>query len=245
MHYDAALRVRELTQNIYDIGDEIAEYIDHTAQAIADWDPELLRDCLEELGTIIQQGRREVRPQLYELNGLRQAFVSGVRSGEMSASVRHYPHPGRTLSFMHKVRPSPSVVASEEKTADHGRVTSAGEIAEPEAMASTAAWRLWMRSCVDDLIGQLGELSEWVVEQTDLALQTQSVLLPQAYSQAQETTVEIAGAFGAIIDRQPQLAFSMRGEAPPAFLQERARVEAVITRILQRKYAEGSLTSGG
>ena len=49
MHYDAALRVRELTQNIYDIGDEIADYINHVSQAIADWDADLVEDCLLEL----------------------------------------------------------------------------------------------------------------------------------------------------------------------------------------------------
>ena len=81
MHYDASLRVRELTQNIYDIGDEIAEHIDYVAQSIADWDVELVDDCLHELRVVVEQGRTEVRPGLAELNGLRQAFVSGVRAG--------------------------------------------------------------------------------------------------------------------------------------------------------------------
>ncbi|WOH93889.1 hypothetical protein [Corynebacterium urealyticum] len=62
MHYDASLRVRDLTQNIYDIGDEIAEHIEHIAQAIADWDGELVEDCLLEFTSVVRQGRKEVRP---------------------------------------------------------------------------------------------------------------------------------------------------------------------------------------
>lgn len=230
MHYDAALRVRELTQNIYDIGDEIAGHIDHVAQAMADWDPELARDCLMELDEIVQQGRLEVRPGLSELNGLRQAFVSGVRSGQMSGITTTYPHPGRTLSFLHKAGPDVSGLASDKEKTTHPAAPE-----EPASMASTAAWRLWMRSAVEQQIAELTELSEWVVEQTHLALEAQSVLLPQTYSKARQKTVEIAGKFGAIIDRQPALAQSMRGEAPPEFLEERARVDAVVARILQRR----------
>lgn len=237
VHYDAALRVRELTQNIYDIGDEIAEYIDHVAQAIADWDPELVEDCLMELDQIVEDGRSEVRPGLSELNGLRQAFVSGVRSGEMSGSNRTFPHPGRTLTFMKK-----SSVDLPEGVADMGEGQRSAQPehtvaapTEPESMASTATWRLWMRNSIEELVGELEELSSWVVEQTQMALEAQSVLLPQSYSKARQHTVEIAGRFGAVIDRQPQLAQSMRGEAPPEFLQERARVDAVIARILQRR----------
>ena len=230
MHYDASLRVRELTQNIYDIGDEIAGYIDHVSQAIGDWDPELVQDCLIELDEIVEQGRAEVRPGLSELNGLRQAFISGVKSGQMSGISVTYPHPGRTLAFLHKTGAEVPEMASEEKT-----TLPAEQPEEPGAMASTAAWRLWMRSNVDQHVAELNELAEWVVEQTRLALEAQSVLLPQTYSKARQRAVEIAGKFGAVIDKQPMLAQSMRGEAPPEFLQERARVDAVITRLLQRR----------
>jgi len=238
VHYDAALRVRELTQNIYDIGDEIAGYIDNVSQAIGDWDPELVQDCLMELDEIVEQGRSEVRPELSELNGLRQAFVSGVRSGQMSGITSTYPHPGRTLSFLHKTGADVAELAS-EKNSNATTTETAPE--EPGAMASTAAWRLWMRSNVERHIAELTELAEWVVEQTSLALEAQSVLLPQTYSKARQHTVEIAGRFGAIIDRQPALAHSMRGEAPPEFLQERARVDAVVARILQRRQARDAV----
>ena len=39
MHKIAAeLRHRELTQEIYNIGDEVAEYIEHLIESIADWE---------------------------------------------------------------------------------------------------------------------------------------------------------------------------------------------------------------
>ncbi|MBC2681139.1 hypothetical protein GSS87_01700 [Corynebacterium sp. 4HC-13] len=241
MHYNATLRVRELTQNIYDIGDEISQHIDHVAQAMADWDPELVQDCLMELDEAVTECRCEVRPQLSELNGLRQAFVSGVRSGEMSGRARSYAqeghasyaHPGRTLTFMHKGSASVAGVASENIKNTAATTT----LSEPESMASTATWRLWMRSSCENLIKELDELAEWVVQQTEKALEAQSVLLPQAYSKARQQTIEIAGRFGAIIDRQPQLAQSMRGEAPPEFLEDRARIDAVVARLQQRRAA--------
>ena len=47
MHKIAAeLRHRELTQEIYNIGDEVAEYLEHLIEAIEDWDEELCMDCL-------------------------------------------------------------------------------------------------------------------------------------------------------------------------------------------------------
>ena len=50
MHKIAAeLRHRELTQEIYNIGDEVAEYLEHLIEAIEDWDEELCMDCLAEL----------------------------------------------------------------------------------------------------------------------------------------------------------------------------------------------------
>lgn len=245
MHYDASLRVRELTQNIYDIGDEIAEHIDHVAQAMMDWDPELVEDCLLELDEIVHEGRQEVRPGLSELNGLRQAFVSGVRSGQMSGSSRSYSelgkttfaHPGRTLTFMRKgTAAGADAVASDKKESG----AKPDNLVEPESMASTATWRLWMRQSIEQMVAELDDLAEWVVGQTQCALEAQSVLLPQVYSKARQQTIEIAGRFGAVIDRQPELAQGMRGEEPPQFLEDRARIEAVLTRIQQRREARNA-----
>ena len=58
MHKIAAeLRHRELTQEIYNIGDEVAEYLEHLIEAIEDWDEELCMDCLAELGDIVEDAR--------------------------------------------------------------------------------------------------------------------------------------------------------------------------------------------
>lgn len=233
MHYDASLRVRELTQNIYDIGDEIAEHIDYVAQSIADWDVELVDDCLHELRVVVEQGRTEVRPGLAELNGLRQAFVSGVRAGEMSNS---FAHPGRTLSFLRKKPPHPP--AQPEGAGETGVARVASEKKSDDKrkdMASTATWRLWLREQSDEAIRELRELADWVVAQTGLAMDAQPVLLPQAYSKAERRTHEIAEHWRESIERQGPLARSMRGEAPPPFLQERARIERLITKLNKRR----------
>ncbi|WP_295644683.1 hypothetical protein [uncultured Corynebacterium sp.] len=242
MHYNAALRVRELTQNIFDIGDEIAQHIDNIAEAIADWDPELVTDCLHELSDIIAEGRSEVRPQLAELNGLRQAFISGVKAGRMShpgslTDAERFPHPGRTLSFMRADkgqvvgRPAVAGVSPGE---DPVAGDAATQIAEPGTMASTAAWRLWMRQRSEALQQDFADLAEWVVDQTDRGLSNQSVLLTQAFARAERSALELVQQWQEVVDKQPTLARSMRGEAPPKFLQERDRVAAVVSRI-QRK----------
>ena len=262
MHYNAALRVRELTQNIFDIGDEIAEHLDNLAEAIADWDGELVADCLHELNEVVTEGRTEVRPQLAELNGLRQAFISGVKAGRMShhssslVDADRFPHPGRTLSFLRHEKGTPHVqstaaernsssggthgvgLASEEQSAGapagNSSALSGERVDEPGTMASTAAWRLWMRQQSEALQKDLSELAEWVVAQTERGLFNQSVLLTQTFAAAERSAGAVVEQWEEVVEKQPTLARSMRGEAPPKFLQERDRVAAVISRI-QRK----------
>lgn len=260
MHCDAALRVRELTQNIYDIGDEVAEYIDHVAEAMADWDSELVADCLEELADIVAQGRAEVRPGLAEVNGLRQAFISGVRAGEMSNT---FPHPGRTLAFLKAEGPAAFGAASavggglaaaraetDPQAATAGAPSSASAaaadaalpphaLATKPAMSSTAVWRLWLRTHAEELTAQLADLADWVVEQTHLAVETQSVLLPHSLLRAQQATEDIVAQWRGLVACQPALAAAMRGEAPPRFLNERARVEAIAARVRRSQSQAG------
>lgn len=239
MHYNATLRVRELTQNIYDIGDEIAQFINHVSQSMADWDRELVEDCLHELVEVIKEGRAEVRPGLMELNGLRQAFISGIRAGQMSntqGAPANYPHPARTLTFMHK--PSSQRFIAEDDTEEKRSTGPANQ-----AMASTAAWRIWLRERNEEFRAQLAELEEWVVEQTHAALVSQSVLLQQCFSQAERTTVGIVQQWMEMLERQPTLAAAMRGEAPPQFLEERARVDAIVNKLARAKRARQTSTT--
>lgn len=240
MHYNAALRVRELTQNIFDIGDEIAAHLDNLAEAIADWDRELVTDCLHELSEIIAEGRSEVRPQLAELNGLRQAFISGVKAGRMSylgsfSDADRFPHPGRTLSFLRNdTGQATNYSVAEAAPNGDSSPRDGGAVQEPGTMASTAAWRLWMRQRSEGLQYELTQLAEWVVEQTERGLSNQSVLLTQTYATAERSACALVEQWEEVVAKQPTLARSMRGEAPPAFLQERDRVAAVVSRI-QRK----------
>ncbi|MGP9723982.1 hypothetical protein ACT3SZ_08215 [Corynebacterium sp. AOP40-9SA-29] len=220
MHDAARLRLRELTQSVYDIGDEVAELIENLAESMADWDEELVEDCLLELAESVSLGRAEVRAALAELNGLRQAFVSGIRSGSLSATVVDN-HPGRTLSFLR----------------DHA-VTPVEP--QPAPIVSTATLRVNLRRRNTELTDMLADLAEWTVEQTRLAVEEQSVLLPQALARAEKHARDVASRWcGEVVGDHPALVGELRGEAPPRFLAERARVEQVLSKIRSRRVAAG------
>ncbi|KAB3520909.1 hypothetical protein GC425_06625 [Corynebacterium sp. zg254] len=244
MHYNATLRVRELTQNIYDIGDEIAQYINNVTQAMNDWDVELVDDCLEELHEIIAEGRAEVRPGLVELNGLRQAFISGIRAGQMSnpSASMTFDHPGRTLTFLHapfSQRYAQAVAEAHGAHASNDGSAAPGQDEGPanQSMASTAAWRMWMRQRNERCTSELYDLEEWIVEQTQRALESQSVLLQQSFSQAERSVATIVEQWKHMVNLQPTLAADMRGENPPAFLEERARVDEIVAKLARAKRA--------
>lgn len=221
MHDAARLRLRELTQGVYDIGDEVAELIENLAESLADWDQELVDDCLLELAESVAEGRAEVRAALAELNGLRQAFVSGIRSGSLSATTVVDNHPGRTLSFLR----------------DHAVIPVEDA---PSPMVSTATLRVNLRRRNAELTDMLEDLAEWTVEQTRLAVEEQSVLLPQALARAEKHAREVVARWKtAVIGEHPALVAELRGEAPPRFLAERARVEKVLSKIRSRRVAAG------
>ena len=78
----AVLRHRELTQEIYNIGDEVAEYVEHIAEAIADYDGELTEDCLAEFVEIVDDARQDARRVVAELPGERvEIDVVHLRAG--------------------------------------------------------------------------------------------------------------------------------------------------------------------
>lgn len=222
MHDAARLRLRDLTQGVYDIGDEIAEGIDNVAASMADWDTGLVDDCMHELSDAVEQGRGEVRQYLAEINGLRQAFVSGVNSGTLSASEGNYFHPGRTLSFLHPHQDPPPVTVP--------AAVPTGPV------VSTATLRMSLRRRNTELAADLTELAEWVVAQTGEAVEHQSVLLPQSFARSWTQTRETVAAWKReVVGDHPVLVAEMRGEAPPEFLAERARVERVLARVRARR----------
>jgi hypothetical protein len=220
VHDAARLRLRELTQGVYDIGDEIAEGIDHVAAAMTDWDVLLVGDCMEELAESVEQGRPEVRQYLAELNGLRQAFVSGVNAGTLSAPTDTWYHPGRTLSFLHPRQKLPD--------------STAQPVPEPPVV-STATLRMTLRRRNEELTGELAELAEWVVAQTEEAVERQTVLLPQSFARAWRHTRDTVATWNReVVGDHAALVADMQGEAPPEFLAERARVERVLARVRAR-----------
>lgn len=217
MHRIAAeLRHRELTQELYDIGDEVAEYIEHVAQAIADWDAELVQDCLAEFEEIVADARVDSRVVVGELAGLRQALTSGLRSGRLSA--RPHPQPGAqpepldadTLRARHPLESSPVIVAELAGALD-ARTESV-----QEALAAVV---------------------EWVLSSTDAAANDLEALsLPHFYSRARRAVLSATeGWLECVARAHPAYARAKRGNNPPDFLAERARVSAVVARVAQRR----------
>lgn len=199
--HDAKLRLRDLTQALFDIGDEIADYIDHVAEAVADWDELLVDDCLRELNDIITEGRNDSRRAAAELAGMRHAMVSGLRAGTLS---------GRTSA-----RLTPS-------------------IPRPEAL--TAADLLHLTAPVQRthaVVDYLTTLADWVVEQTALAIDDlESVSIPLTATKAWQLVNLAVGAWmTVVVIPDPDITKTLRGNNPPEFLHERARVEAIVHRV--------------
>lgn len=220
MHKVAAqLRHRELTQEIYNIGDEVAEYIEHLAEAIADYDGELATDCLAEFEEIVSDARIDSRRIVGELIGLRQALTSGVRAGILSAAASpdaRLPEPefldARGLEELHPALVSPLA---------------------PRQLHSALDAR------TDHAVQHLGELVDFTLEQTNLvARDLDAVSLPHLY--ARVGTLVGAAAQGwlhTVAYAHPAYARSRRGENPPAFLAERARIDAIVAKVAAKKAA--------
>lgn len=207
----AELRHRELTQEIYNIGDEVAEYIEHLLEAVRDWDAELTVDCLAEFEEILSDARRDSRQIVGELLGLRQALTSGVRAGVLSASA------GRGSQL---VEPELLDAASLEELFTFAEIDSRtalvvehlGEIVE------------WVLAQTDLVAGNLDAVS-----------------LPHLYARVgTHVTTAVDGWLETVARAYPAHALSMRGAHPPEFLAERARVDAVVARVAAKRARRGA-----
>lgn len=224
----AELRHRELTQEIYNIGDELAEYLEHLIEAINDWDAELVEDCLAELAEIAADARIDAHPVTAELAGLRQALTSGVRSGTVSfqpvAEDGGVDKPvelsAGLLRETHPIQESP-IVVRELAAALHGRTA--------------------------DVIDVLEQLVDWVLQQTRLvANDLDAVSLPKLYRQVEElATTAVSTWLVTVAGEQPAYTRTMRGSNPPAFLAERARVHTIAAKVAANKAARRRSISGG
>ena len=221
MHRTAAtLRHRELTQEVYNIGDEVVEYIEHIAEAIADYDGELTDDCLAEFAEIVDDARTDARRVVGELIGLRQALVSGVRAGSISAA----------LPLEERI-PEPETL-------------DASALYELFPLSSPAPVKDMSEACTQrtDLIVQhLGEVVEYTLEQTDMVAQNlAAVSLPQLYFRVGELVESaVDGWLDSVVAEHPGFTRAMRGCNPPAFLEERARINAIVAKV-----AAGALRRG-
>ena len=222
MHKTAAvLRHRELTQEIYNIGDEVAEYIEHIAEAIADYDGELADDCLAEFSEIVDDARQDARRVVGELIGLRQALTSGMRAGILSAAARE-----------------------EEKIPEPELLDASGliDLFPLEAPYSVQTMQDALTSRTDLVVQHLGEVVAYVLEQTEMvARELGAVSLPHLYARAGELVeAAVDGWIETVCEDHPACTRTMRGANPPEFLEERARIDAIVARVAAKRRRRGA-----
>ncbi|QGU01593.1 hypothetical protein CKALI_03550 [Corynebacterium kalinowskii] len=213
---DAKLRHRELTQEVYDIGDEVVEYIEHLMEAIADWDVELVEDCFAEFTEIVEDARNDSRRVVAELAGLRQALTSGLRSGTVS------------------------VRAKRESDAQAPEALSVSELiaAFPlEAPALIRDMTTAMNARSQAVLARLEQVNEWILNQTAVvADDLDSLSLPVVFSRTQrivDTTIEAWQ--DAVAAQHPEYTRTMWGSNPPKFLLERARIDAIVAKVAAKR----------
>ena len=222
MHKTAAvLRHRELTQEIYNIGDEVAEYAEHIAEAIADYDGELADDCLAEFSEIVDDARQDARRVVGELIGLRQALTSGMRAGILSASAE----------------PKEKIPEPEYLDTD-GLV----DLFPLEAPYSVQTMQDALTGRTDLVVQHLGEVVEYVLEQTDMvARELGAVSLPHLYARAGELVeAAVDGWIETVCEDHPAFTRTMRGQNPPEFLEERARIDAIVAKVAAKRRRRGA-----
>ncbi|SQG65121.1 Uncharacterised protein [Corynebacterium renale] len=224
----AHLRHRELTQELYDIGDEVASYIENIAEAIADWDGELTVDCLSELDEIIEDARVDARHVLGELIGLRTALTTGLKAGSLSA---------RTHTGQPKYEKPVAVTATSLET-DFPLTATPVVVAE-------LAGALDART---EAVGNyLARLVDWLLERTDIvANDLEALSYPHLLNRVQALVHAAAGGWlTTVVDTHPAYARARRGHNPPEFLAERARIDAVVAKVVaKRKQAAGGIVAG-
>ncbi len=222
MHKTAAmLRHRELTQEIYNIGDEVAEYTEHIAEAIADYDGELADECLAEFSEIVDDARQDARRVVGELIGLRQALTSGVRAGVLSASA-----------------------GPEEKVPEPELLDASGlyDLFPLEPPFSVHTMQDALTGRTDLVVQHLGEIVQFTLEQTEMvARELGAVSLPHLYARVGELVeAAVDGWVDTVCEDHPAFTRTMRGSQPPEFLVERARIDAVVARVAAKRSRRGA-----
>ena len=222
MHKTAAmLRHRELTQEIYNIGDEVAEYIEHIAEAVADYDGELTDDCLAEFVEIADDARVDARRVVGELISLRQALTSGMRAGVLSASA-----------------------CPEEKVPEPELLDATGleELFPLSAPFSVQTMEDALTGRTDLTVQHLTEIVAYTLEQTDMvARELGAVSLPHLYATVSELVeAAVEGWVETVCVDHPAFVRTMRGTNPPEFLDERARINRIVEKVAAKRSRRGA-----
>ncbi len=211
----AQLRHRELTQEIYNIGDEVADYIEHIMEAISDWDDELVDDCLAEFEEIIAEARDDSRTVVAELLGLRHALTSGLRQGTVSA---------RSAVRVGLTQPERITASQLEDTHPIGEIVMVGDMAAA------------LNARTEAIVAHLEQVVDWVLAQTACAADDlDAVSLPMVYGRvADDVCTSTRAWLDVVADAHPDYVWTKRGCNPPSFLLERARIDSVVARVAER-----------
>lgn len=212
----ATLRHRELTQEIFNIGDEVATFIENIAEAIADWDVELVEDCVAEFEDIIGDARTDSRTIIRELKGIRQALTSGLASGTVAATM---PDGDEQMK-----RPNPM---NAQLLRNQFPITNNSPV-----MVQEINHILQDRT---ELVRQyLAHIVDWELAETEKAVRSaedeRTLLTVFGYTSDAVTSAAKAWREAVVAD-YPGVTRTMRGSHPPEFLNERARIDAVVARV--------------
>jgi hypothetical protein len=212
----ATLRHRELTQEIFNIGDEVATFIENIAEAIADWDVELVEDCVAEFEDIIGDARTDSRTIIRELKGIRQALTSGLASGTVAATM---PDGDEQMK-----RPTPM---NAQLLRNQFPITNNSPV-----MVQEINHILQDRT---ELVRQyLAHIVDWELAETEKAVRSaedeRTLLTVFGYTSDAVTSAAKAWREAVVAD-YPGGTRTMRGSHPPEFLNERARIDAVVARV--------------
>lgn len=214
-------RHRELTQEIFNIGDEVATYIENLGEAIADWDAELVEECVAELKDIIAEARHDSRVVINELVGIRQALTSGLASGTVGIS---------DPVVEDVIRP---VVVTADSLRDRFPIRNSPVIVRELSLALEARTDL-VCSVLDNAV-------QWELQQTERAARDlNSVNVALLYARVGEIVLSAAQAWLDVVAvEHPGFTRTMRGAHPPRFLNERARIDAIVAKVAAKRQDSG------
>ncbi|MDO4910420.1 MAG: hypothetical protein Q3972_01595 [Corynebacterium sp.] len=219
---DAKQRHRELTQAVYDIGDDVAEHVDHIVEAMRDWDVYLVRDCLLEFNDCLEEAMTDARRTIGLLAGLRLALTTGRFAGSIDAPEIHNP------------------TVSEPELVDAHSLSSWYPL--EDGLQDVTAMTRAISGRHEEALTQCEHITDWILDQTAfVACNLTAINMPRMLSTAGRYVDAIAKAWILKVGEcEPAYTKVMHGSNPPKFLEERIRVENILTRVRQRRNAGGA-----